>query len=664
MPPAQCHLCHSENGDGTGGIGNSKIDPLNLKYTTRDDLVNYIATQMPKGIGPENCVGECAEDTAAYFLSWASSGSGSSSSSSSGGSFSQTGAQAYAQQCVFCHGPGGESPDRPILPENWTRAALVNKIDTTMPVANPSTCTGECANRVADYILSWKPALSCQAGTENLLSQRLRLLTNHEYGNTVNDLLYRVTANRVTDLFEANNRVAGFDNNAAAASVTSVKMNAYWDAALKLSLETDMQELMDYAGCSAQDSKDACATKFVGHFVKRAFRRPLTNEETTSYRSLFNEGNTLKEGASNVVFAMLASPNFLYRSEIGTPSGDRKKLTPHEVASLLSYTFWGSMPDAALMTAADQNKLSTTAELRAQVTRLLAHNKAKPQISYFAKQWLHIQGITGAQRDKALFPSFDATIGAAMEQELALFLQELFLKDGYQTKALFNPGFTFVNDVLAGFYGINGASGTDFTKVNNSERDGILSMGAVLVSNATVTSTHPIWRGLLVRKNLLCQEFGTPPPNVGDVEPLNPNKPTRERFAAHTANENCMSCHQYIDEIGFAFENFDAVGRFRTSEGNGLAIDASGSISGLAVMTESDTYNFNNLSELQDILATDGEQHVAHCVAEQFHRFMDGVAEPDPCTVNQTFSGWQGGAGDLKQMLIEVVNAASFIERK
>ncbi|RYY77328.1 MAG: DUF1588 domain-containing protein [Gammaproteobacteria bacterium] len=246
------------------------------------------------------------------------------------------------------------------------------------------------------------------------------------------------------------------------------------------------------------------------------------------------------------------------------------------------------------------------------------------------------------------------------------FLGEVFLKSGYSVSQLFNPGFTFVNGPLASYYGISGVSGDNFQKVTtNAERGGVLHLGAVTSTLSSVKESHPIHRGLLVRRNLLCQDFAPPPPNVGEVEPLDPNKPTRERFAAHTSNANCQSCHQYIDNIGFAFENYDAVGRYRTTQGNSIPVDASGGISGLLTMTASESYQFSNLRGLSTVLATDGVEATSKCLTRQYQRFATGISEPNSCAVNASYTRWQASSSkDLKTLLLETVTSPTFLTRK
>ncbi len=668
-PTVGCLFCHAVNADGTAGSSLSKIDPKNLRFTTAANLVKYIEDNMPKS-DPAACVGQCAADTAAYFLSLtpavSSSSSSSSRTSSSVGSVSSannlTGEQLYTQKgCANCHGARGDNPMRPIVLDRWTRASLITKIDATMPLNDPSSCVGDCATKIADYILSWKPPVVCTTG-EDVLPRRLRLLTNREYANTVNDLLGITNGTAIAASFEPDSKVKGFDNNATAGKVGSGRMDAYWNAAKDVSATVNLASLMN---CTTSTPRDQCANTFVPAFGKRAFRRPLTSAEQTSYSNLFRLGASNDAGARLVIQGMLSSPNFLYRSEIGTTLSGTGSLSAYETASLLSYTFTGSMPDATLLTEADNNRLTTPAQLRTQAERLLGTAKAGPQFAHFGMQWLHVDDVANLQRDMTLYPQFNSAIGTAMKTELETFLKEIFLKPGYKIADVFNPGFSFLNGPLASYYGVSGVSGDQFVKVaTGPQRGGVLHMGAINTTLATVKESHPIHRGLLVRRNLLCQDFAPPPPNVGEVEPLDPNKPTRQRFAAHTNNENCQSCHQYIDNIGFGFENYDAVGRFRTLEGNNIPVDASGSISGLAVMTESDSYTFADLRGLSGVLATSGAEATSKCVTRQYQRFAMGVSEPNQCAIDASYSRWQGKSTDLRDMMLETVTSPSYLNRK
>ncbi|MES2673146.1 MAG: cellulase family glycosylhydrolase, partial [Pseudomonadota bacterium] len=700
-PAIGCLFCHQVNSDGTAGT-TSKIDPKNLRFTTVANLVNYIEVNMPKGDATA-CVGQCAADTAAYFLSLKPVVVGSSAMSSSirsstpiasstpalssvrssvrssvqssvqssirSSTASSTvpldGAALYVSRgCANCHGAKGDSPTRPIVVASWTRDTLIAKIAASMPATNPGSCaTDNCATPIADYILTWRPVVSCNSG-EDILTRRLRLLTNYEYANTVNDLLNISTGTTIAGSFEADVRVKFFNNDVEAARMTNTRMDAYWNAAESLSKSVSMTNLLS---CDAQVPRDQCANTFVPAFGKKAFRRLLTADEQTSYLNLFRLGTTNEAGARLVIQAMLSSPGFLYRTELGSTLTGNTTLTPYETASLLSYTFTASMPDATLFTEADNNRLTTSAQLRTQAERLLGTAKASAQLARFGTQWLKVDDVANLPRDRTLFPAFTPAIGTAMKTEMTTFLSEVFLKPGYKMADLFSPGFSYVNGPLATYYGMSGVSGDQFQRVTtNAQRGGVLHMGAVTATLASMKESHPIHRGLLIRRNLLCQDFAPPPPNIGEVEPLDPNKPTRERFAAHTNNTNCQSCHQYIDNIGFGFENYDAVGRFRTTEGNNLPVNATGNISGLITMSASDNYPFNDLRGLSNVLATSGIEATSKCLTKQYQRFATGISEPNECAVNASYSRWQATSAtpDLRTMMLETVTSPTFLTRK
>ncbi len=564
------------------------------------------------------------------------------------------GAALYQEYgCTACHGNDGQQVSQPIVFDNYSYETFLEKIEDDMPPQNPGACVGECAEAVATYAWSLRPQVSCDS--EEVLPRRVRLLTKFEYVNTVNDLFSRSDAESLASGIGADTVVRGFDNNADANRITSAKMDAYWESAGAISTSSNLSSWLNTNGCSQND----IGYCFVEKFGREAFRRELSAEEKSEYHDLFNEGENNEQGAQIVARTMLVSPNFLYRTELG----QNGQLTQYEIANLLSYTFWGSMPDDVLFEKASNNELGNIGQLTQEVERMISSGKAQRQFIHFGRQWLEVDSVVGLDRDEQLFPTFNDQVASAMDQEVELFLAEVMLQDGYGVGDIFQSNFVFANSDLADFYGLPSVNGSAMQRVDgNGLRGGILSLGALLARNAKFDDSHPIKRGLLVRRNLLCQEFGTPPPVIGEVEPFDPDKPTRERFAAHTANESCSSCHQYIDEIGFAFENYDAVGNYRTTEGNNLAIDASGSISGLERMTDPDVHGFTNLQDLSAVMATEGLAPASECLVETFQRMMHGVAEPDSCTTDNITSRW--AFGSIKELWIEMVASQSFARRQ
>src|SRR5690606_30664430 len=269
---------------------------------------------------------------------------------------------------------------------------------------------------------SLRPVVSCDTG-EKVLPRRLRLLTKFEYVNTINDLFGRTDGDTRAAAVGTDTEVRGFDNNAAANAVTIARMDGYWTAAESVASAADLNRWL--SSCGQQNAADC----FVTNFGRDAFRRPLTAEEKSDYMALFNSGASAQDGARSVVQAMLVSPNFLYRTELG----QNGRLTQYEVANLLSYTFWGSMPDAGLFDLAANSSLNSTEQIRQAVEKLVADEKARKQFAHFGRQWLQLEPLVGVDRDPNLFPSFNTQIAQAMDAELELFLQEILLKDGYTT---------------------------------------------------------------------------------------------------------------------------------------------------------------------------------------------------------------------------------------
>ncbi len=601
-----------------------------------------------------------------------------SSSSSSGGvglTQGKTGQELYKEHnCHLCHNNDGLKKELPIVFENWNQQTLTRRINDTMPEKDPGACVGACAEKIAAYLLSIAPEREC-AEEPTPLPRRLRLLTNREYANTLNDLLQTSQGYQLIKNFESDTIVAGFDNNASGSNININRMNAYWNAAKTIAeshsdinrlLNCGQQQQQQQNQQASKDDLRRCADEFIPKFGERAFRRPLTAEELESYKELFVSA-TDREAAGRITLqAFLSSSNFLYRTELGQEDNGQYRLSAYEIASLLSYTFWGSMPDENLFRAAKDGHLYDPNNLKSQINRLLGDKKAELQLAYFGKQWLNAKHIANIARDEKFFPSYSSEIGLLMEQELDQVLAELFTSDtSYSVTDIFQHNFTYANNDLADFYGFSGVQHSDFRKINNiPNRKGILSLGGILAKNAKFQENDPIHRGLLVRRNLLCQEFGVPPANIGEVEPLDPNKPLRERFSAHSNNKACASCHEKIDPIGFAFENYNAVGLYQETEGNNLPIDASGILEGLNSMAGTDKHEFNSLHDLSDILANAGKDRIAYCLAEQFERYMAGIAKPDTCQVEENKQRWLNQSDKLLDLWPAVMSSPNFAIRQ
>jgi mono/diheme cytochrome c family protein len=669
----RCVACHS-NFDGALFSAATAAGLALYRFTSNIDLANdytdvpaeslatYIADAMPYGSGQASkCDLTCGRDITAYFIELMGSlYVGTSSADNS----TKSGSELYFELgCSTCHGSDGLGGIQPINFSRYSFETFVTKINDTMPIAagNPDAwrlCTGTCAEKVGEYLWQLQPALACTSG-ERILPKRLRLLTRFEYHNTINDLFNRSDASSLAGAISADITVGGFDNNLSANAITGARMDGYWSAAQAIAQTVDLSPWLN-ANCDA-------ASCFVTGLGERLFRRPLIAEELAQYTAIFNQGETTTEGARNTLQSLLISPNFLYRSELGelTESGS---LSQFETATLLSYTFLGSLPDATLMQRASNNELATSAQIRTEVQRLIADPKAQRQFTHFGRQWLGMSSVAKLERDTETHPAFTTEIAQAMDQELELFLIEMFLGTGYQWQDFLNWDQAFVNAPLANYYGLAGVTDNLFELVPaGDQRGGLLRLGAVTTNLAKSDKSDPIDRGLFVRRKLLCQDFGSPPPNVGELEaPVSGGvaDTLREVLALHSTNPACATCHQFIDDLGLAFEHYDAGGRFRTQYSDGGIIDASGLLNGINTMTDTDAHAFDGLQDLIDVLSGPGFNRSSYCVVENFQRLLVGEAAPDPCAVNSLHERWNPGNGSFTDLWIEAVSSQTFTRRQ
>jgi hypothetical protein len=284
--------------------------------------------------------------------------------------------------------------------------------------------------------------------------------------------------------------------------------------------------------------------------------------------------------------AILTSPEFLFRIE-RDPSNPRPnqnhRITDVELASRLSFFLWSSIPDDELLGLAIQNKLHDSAVLERQTRRMTADPRSKALVSNFAGQWLYLRNLAASAPDARLFPDFDDNVRQAMLQETELFFENI-VKEDRSVLELLDADYTFLNERLARHYGIPNVYGSQFRRVTlpmDSMRRGLLGQGSILTVTSYGNRTSPVLRGKWILENIL----GTPPPPPpGNVPPLGDNPPVgkaltmRERMTQHRVNTACSGCHQLMDPIGLAIENFDAVGRWRNRDADDTAVDAAGSL--------------------------------------------------------------------------------------
>jgi hypothetical protein len=485
----------------------------------------------------------------------------------------------------------------------------------------------------------------------------IRRLTDFEYDNTLADLLG--IAPKYGTTFPPDDRVNGFDDNAAALTVPPLYTDKARAAAEDIAATVSLGKLEP---CGAANGDASCAAKLIQSFGARAFRRPLTAAEQQRYGILYgavatNEG--FDGGARAVVAAMLQSPNFLYRTELGVPDATGASLTPYEIASELSYMLTGSMPDDALFAAAASGALANRDVIAAQAKRLLALDKSRVVLEHFARQWLKLDLLEIAVKDPVVYPAYSPALRDAMYAETVAFFTNTMRKDGATLSELLKGDTTWASDPLAQFYGLGAPIGpVDSTGLRPyklpSGRSGLLTQASILSAEAKPDRPSPVHRGKLVRERFFCQALPPPPPGVNtNLASVSPNASNRDRFLQHSQDPKCAGCHQLMDPIGFGFEGFDGIGR---------AVPPPVDTSGTVVGTASTNGGFNGVADLAARLAVSAD--VEQCFALEWYRFAYGVDDnPDSCAVQSVVAGFRAGGLGLQSLLVSLAQTDHFVRR-
>jgi uncharacterized protein DUF1592/uncharacterized protein DUF1588/uncharacterized protein DUF1595/uncharacterized protein DUF1585/uncharacterized protein DUF1587 len=526
-------------------------------------------------------------------------------------------------------------------------------------------------------------AAPCAKGAPHVDWSPIRRISRVEYDNIVRDLLGDTTQPALA--FAPESGMANgvnFQNNTYSA-VSELIAQQYIQSAETLAENAvaNASGLQTLLGCSTQD--DACATQFIGNFANRAFRGQLDADESSG---LFQLYSTVKgqfdfaTGIQAVITAVLESPRFLYVAELGSgaPSGNVVELSQNEIAGRLALFFWRSVPDESLMAAAKAGQLTTPMQIQAQATRMLADPKAKDAMDDFTTQWMQLQATPTLGKDTQ-FASWNSNpkLGEEMADETRLDVSALVLAANGNLTTLLTSPISYVNQDLATFYGTQPGQGSGVMVIDPSlggpvtfaptmlpDRAGILTNASVLATQAHTTLPSSVLRGKLVRENVLCDPLPPPPPNVPPAPASVPDGgTTREAFAAHETIPGCVTCHKYMDPIGFGFGHFDATGAYQATDANGLSgvfppIDASGQVNPMAAGQLSTT--FTDAVDLVTQLST--AEQTRECFALQEFRYALSRMETanDACSAQQVFAAFSGSAYNVQTLLLAVVASDAF----
>jgi hypothetical protein len=372
----------------------------------------------------------------------------------------------------------------------------------------------------------------------------------------------------------------------------------------------------------APSDEGAYAREIIGRFTKRAFRRPVAKDEidrlTTLYAMARKDGDSFERSIKVALSAVLISPHFLFRGEIQPEPDNPRAIHPvneYALASRLSYFIWSTMPDDRLFELAEKKSLRKN--LDAEVTRMLKDPRARTLVDNFANQWLQIRNLASVTPDPKLYPGWNNELRDSMRQETELFFENL-MRENRSVLELIDANYSFLNEQLAQHYGVDGVKGAEFQKVvfKDNKRGGIFTQGSILTITSNPTRTSPVKRGKWILENIVGSPPPPPPPDVPELEEAKEAKGSlRERLEKHRENAMCASCHARMDPIGFGFENYDGVGKWRDKDGE-HAVDSAGKL-----LSGED---FRDAGELKKILADKKRDEFLECLASKMLTFALG----------------------------------------
>jgi hypothetical protein len=494
-------------------------------------------------------------------------------------------------------------------------------------------------------------------------------LSHAQWENTVRDLLRLDDVTGLSASFTGDPLGGVFDNNEAVLQVTPGLWADYQSAAEELSemMAADPEKLARILPPDEGDP-DARARAFIETFGRRAYRRPLAQAEVDGFVALFaaakdvlTDVDPFLAGVQLTLQGFLQSPFFVYRAELSDqPRADGLiPLGGYELATKLSYLLWDTMPDEALLDAAAAGELSSSAGVRAYAERMLDDPRAHETIASFHRQLFDYDKYLDLYKDPSLYPQFTPEVGDDMQREAELFVDHVVFEEEGGLTDLLTTRTAFVNDRLATIYGVEGVSTSEFTQVelDPAERSGFLTRLGFLAANGTARQPDTIHRGVFINLRVLCAKLPPPPDNATALPP-GEGGTNRERVNAHTGPGTCgASCHgTMINPIGFAFENYDAIGQFRTTD-NGLPVDASAQYD-----FNGEVKSYANAVELSQVIAERKEAHV--CYAKHWLEFAygrDALKEDDPLL--ERLGEESMGGSPVKDLLLELIQSDAFVTR-
>jgi hypothetical protein len=492
----------------------------------------------------------------------------------------------------------------------------------------------------------------------------LRRLTRSQFRNAVRDIF-----GVEVDVTKLDSDIGQFPAVGAAAVQTSPRGVEQYQTAIEEAVNavwSDATKRAKFIGCTpGNTATDACTRTFIETMGRRAWRRPLAAEEITELVGVASTATTELgsgvEGARWATVAMFIAPSFLYRPELGAPdTAGKLRFTGYEAAGRLAFLVWNSLPDKQLLDDAASGALSTADGLRAAVTRMLdaSNGAGREAIGEFGQQYMELDRVLSQPKDAGMYPDYNAALQAGMVHDMRATWEGIAFDDKASALTLFSTTKATVNAELAKLYGLDatGLTSTTFKTVSlpaDSPRVGILSKAGFLSQFANQKEGSPTLRGKFIREWLMCKIV--PPPLEGIVLVLpdpDPNNPTtkRQRLDAHRQMPACAGCHALMDPLGLPLENFDGIGRYRTTE-SGLPIDASGEVNGVPVA---------NSRAMGEAMAR--SKSMAACMVRRFHSYAMGHDERDVdgAVINDLITSFESSGYQLRDLVVSTVTHDAF----
>jgi Protein of unknown function (DUF1592)/Protein of unknown function (DUF1588)/Protein of unknown function (DUF1587)/Protein of unknown function (DUF1595)/Protein of unknown function (DUF1585) len=504
--------------------------------------------------------------------------------------------------------------------------------------------------------------LGCDGSAFDPGPARLRRLTHAEYTQTVRDLLGVDPAAQVA-LFPADVTTGSFDNDAQNQTISVLLGEGYLEAAqtVAAAVVADPERRDAVLGCDPGTGTE-CLRSAVEGLGRRAWRRPLEATEVDELLALTVDEATPAEQASIMIEALLLSPKFLFRVELGRPTADDPtllQLTGYEVATRLSYFLWGTTPDDALLDAAAAGELDDADGVAEHARRMLADERARRALRDFSEQWFRVRDIEDQYRDPAAYPGWGPELAQSMREELALLLDDyMWSSEGFL--GIYTADHGYADARLAEVYGLapRGDALEPVSWEGDEERGGLLTTAAFATASSRAGDTSPVTRAVYVREVMLCDPPPPPPADIPLIEPEE-GESAQDAFERHTADPACAGCHLTLDPIGHGLERYDSIGQLRQTYPDGSPVRLAGE-----VRIDDRPVEFAGGVALGQAIA--GSEAAAGCAVAHAYRFALGrqETEVDACSMERLTAAFTASEQVFEPMLIELVTSDAFRFRR